>query len=74
MRQKRASLFAALLGLTLIESPILAIDRVEVIRLCKKARSFTMCMREFEGVRFNKRIQKKPTDAPIKIRVIPYKG
>ena len=54
-----------------------SIDRIEIIRFCKRARHYTMCVREFDKIRGasndNKYSGKTKQGGPIEIEVIPYK-
>ena len=74
MKLSGVLLLIPLLNLAILQFPLLAIDRIEIIRLCRKARNYSNCMRELDGVRFDKSAPTEPNQSPIKIRVIPYRG
>ncbi|KGG12503.1 hypothetical protein EV05_1715 [Prochlorococcus sp. MIT 0601] len=52
--------------------PTYAIEKIEIIRFCKRSRNYTMCVREFESLKKIKNSDNKK-GGPIRIRVIPYK-
>ncbi len=75
MNTKYRFFLMSTIGLFLIQLyPTYALNKIEIIRYCKRSKSQVMCLREFDVLNKSGTTTRSTESGPIPIRVEPYRG